>query len=352
MEESTRKLRIDLENTYEPEECYITTHQIFEEFSLAPSLKDLSLSLHNPDPVNMGSTELDFVDTNEMISDEIKVLIYVQDTIYHFFIDSLTMILKIHKEHSNIKFVLYLQRARGTKGIDNFYELLFLILDGQGVNYTTVSTVPGKDYAPVYKFNNYVRIDRQVNIHHLMSFLDVEYMADIAIKYSRKYMNATESVEPFRKLYISRGNAPSDLGPIEEDYPDYRDDLRMNDALKLEEFFVSQGYEAFSPEKKFGSIMEQIVYMSEVKTLASITSSGLANMIFMRPNQTIIEVQAELVQVMRFEKDSYVYPKQQIHNYYSTLSFMRQHTHISIPSRRDPDKVIKTLTSGQLSYLI
>jgi capsular polysaccharide biosynthesis protein len=185
-----------------------------------------------------------------------------------------------------------------------------------------------------------------------MSFLDIKYMADIIIKHSKKYMNVTDSVEPFRKLYISRGHAPSDLGPIVEGYPDYTDDKRMNDAWKLEEFFVSMGYDAFSPEKKFSSLMEQIVYMSEVKTLASITSSGLANMIFMQPNQTIIEIQAELVQVMRFDNDTVVYPRQRIHNYYSTLSFMPEHTHISIPSRRDPDKVIKTLTSGQLSYLI
>jgi hypothetical protein len=263
------------------------------------------------------------------------------------------MILKIHKEYPEAKIVIYLQKSRYTKGIDNFYKLLFLILDGEKVNYTTISTVPGDHYAPVYKFKNYVTVDEfKINIHENSSFLDVEYMADIAIKHSKKYMNVTESVEPFRKLYISRSNAPSSLGPIAEDYEDYKDDKRMNDAWKLEEFFVGMGYDAFSPEKHFGSIMEQIVYMTEVKTLASITSSGLVNMIFMKPSQTIIEMQSELVQVMRFDNETYVRPTQRLHNYYSTLSFLRQHTHISIPSRRDPDKVIKTLTSGPLSYVI
>jgi capsular polysaccharide biosynthesis protein len=266
--------------------------------------------------------------------------------------DSLSLILKIHKEHPGTKFVLYLQKARTNQSIDNFYELLFIVLNGEGVNYKTISTIVGKDYAPVYKFNNYVRIDRVVNIHHLVSFLDIKYMADIVVKHCKKYMNVTDSVEPFRKLYISRGNAPSNLGPIVDGYPDYKDDRRMNDAWKLEEFFISMGYDAFSPERHFGSIMEQVVYMNEVKTLASITSSGLANMVFMQPNQTIIEIQAELVQVMRFDDDTHVYPNQRIHNYYSTLAFMPEHTHITIPSRRDPDKVIKTLTSGQLSYLI
>ena len=352
MEESTRKLSVDLANMVNKQESYITTHQIFEEFSIANSLENLAMFLHNPDPTNTRDIELDFVDTDEMISDETKVIMYVQDTVYHFFIDSLALILKIHKEHPGTKFVLYLQKARFSKSIDDFYKMLFIVLDGEGVDYKTVSTVDGKDYAPVYKFNNYVRIDRKVNIHHLVSFLDVKYMADIVIKYSKKYMNVTESVEPFRKLYISRESAPSDVGPVVEDYPDYRDDKRMNDAWKLEEFFVSMGYDAFSPEKHFDSIMEQVVYMTEVKTLASITSSGLANMIFMKPNQTIIEIQAELVQAMRFDNHTYVYPEQRIHNHYSTLAFMPEHTYISIPSRRDPDKVIQAITSGLLSYLI
>jgi hypothetical protein len=352
MEESTRKLSIDLDGMVDSSVSYITTNQIFEEFSVSNSLDNLSLSLHNPNPRNRTDPELDFIDTDELLSDKTKVLIYVQDTVYHFFIDSLALILKIHREHPGTKFVLYLQRARSNQSINNFYELLFMILDGEGVDYKAISTVSGKDYAPVYKLNNYVCIDRRVHIHNLISFLDVEYMADLALKYSRQYMGVTDNVIPFRKLYVSRSNAPSDLGPIAEDYLDYKDDIRMNDAWKIEEFFISNGYDAFSPEKYFGSIMEQIVYMSEVKILASITSSGLSNMVFMRPKQTVIEMQSELVQVMRFDDEEVVYPTQRLHNYYSTLSFMREHTHISIPSRRDPDRVIKTLSEGLLSYIL
>lgn len=359
MEESTRKLSVDLKNMVTRKESYITTHHTFDAFSVGDSLEDLISNLNNPETgIKSSSTKLFkpnlvVIDSDEMISDKTKVIVHVQDTVYHFFIDSLTLILKIHKEHPGTKFVLYLQKARSNQSIDNFLELLFLILDGEGVDYTAFPTIPGEDYAHVYKFNNYVIIDRAVvNVHEILSFIDVEYMADLAIKYSKKYMNVTESVEPFRKLYVSRSNAPSSLGPIADDYKDYRDDKRMNDAWKLEEFFVSMGYDAFSPEKHFSSIMEQIVYMTEVKTLASITSSGLANMIFMKPNQTIIEVQAELVQAMRYDDDTVVVPTQRLHNYYSTLSFMRQHSHISIPSRRDPDKVINALTSGLISYLI
>jgi hypothetical protein len=358
MEESTRKLSVDLTNMVYKQESYITTHQLFEEFSIANSLEDLAMCLHSPNSIGTRGIELDFVDTDEMISDETKVIMYVQDTIYHFFIDSLALILKIHKEHPGTQFVLYLQKARYSKSIDDFYKLLFIVLDGEGIKYKTVSTTSEKDYAPVYKFNNYVCIDRNVTVrnrwlrHHLISFLDVKHMADIVIKHSKKYMNVAESVEPFRKLYISRESSPADLGPVVEGYPDYKDDKRMNDLWKLEEFFVSMGYDAFRPEKQFSSIMEQIVYMTEVKTLASITSSGLANMIFMQPNQTIIEIQAELVQAIRFDDDTYVYPEQRLHNHYSTLAFMQEHTYTSIPSRRDPDKVIQAITSGLVSYLI
>jgi hypothetical protein len=355
MEESTRHITIgDLKNLdpFSADEAYITTHQIFEDFSIAKSLETLRLSLHNPDPTNLSDEELELVDTDELVSDQIKVLIYVQDTVYHFFIDSLAMILKIHKENPDVKFVLYLQKARYSESIDNFYKLMHIVLDGEGVDYITIPTVSGKDYTPVYRFNNYLCFDSRFDIHHVLSFLDVEYMADIVLKYSRKHMNVTDPVEPFRKLYVCRGEKSPDLGPIANDYLDYRDDVRMNDHWKIEEFFASLGYDTFRPEKQFDSIMEQIVYMSEVKTLVSITSSGLSNMIFMQPNQMVIELMAELVQVTRFDNYSFVYPDQKLHNFYSALSFMRQHTYISIPSHRDPDKVIKTLSSGALSYVV
>ena len=355
MEESTRDrdfgpLR-DM-HMFRAEDAYVTTHHIFHQFKTGSSLEDLRSSLDSDLIIYPEDTELNFIDTDEMISEEIKVLTYVEDTIYHFFIDSLAMILKVYKTHPQTKFVLYLQKARPSRSIDNFYELLFLILDGEGVNYKTISTVPGKSYSPVYKFNNYLLLDAQVNLYHEMSFLDVEYMADIVLKYSRKYMNVTDVVEPFRKLYIYRGTKSPDLGPVPDDYSGYRNDMRMNDDWKIKEFFANLGYDTFRPEERFSSIMEQIVYMSEVKTLVSITSSGLANMIFMQPSQTVIELMAELVQVTRFDKESQVYPVQRLHNFYSGLSFMRQHTYISISSRRDPDKVIKTLSSGALSYVV
>jgi hypothetical protein len=352
MEESTRKLSIDLKNMINDKESYVTTHHTFTNFIGEESLDKLIKNLEDPED-SKNKTYLKVIDSDEMLSEQTKVLIHVEDTIFHFFMDSLTLILKVHREHPGIKFVLYLQRNRPNKSIESFIQLLKIILDGEGVDYVTISTSPSYRYAPVYRFKNYVYMDQEVlDYDKVLSFLDVEKAADLAIKYSKDYLNVTKTVEPFRKVYISRPGISSDLGPIEEGYPDYKDDIRMNDAWKVEEFFVSMGYDAFSPEKHFDSIMEQIVYMTEVKTLASITSSGLANMVFMQPNQTVIELQAELVTVVRFRPDTLVRPQQWLHGCYSTLSFMRDHTHITVSSRRDPDKVIKTLTSGQLSYLI
>jgi hypothetical protein len=353
MEPSTRDLAFEFKHKVNKEESYITAHEASALFNSDTSLRKLSEALHGSDPANMSEAKLTFIDTDEMISDEIKVLIDVQDTIYHFFIDSLTAILKIYKKSPDVKFILYVKKTGPGGGVSSFYELLFLILDGEGVNYTVVSPLPGESYAPIYKFNNYIIMDESVlDVRDALSFLDVEYMADLAVKYSRESTGAVDSAEPFRKLYISRVNASSELGPVVEGYSGYKDDLRMNDSWKLDKFFASMGYDVLVPEKHFGSIMEQITYMSEVKTLASITSSGLANMIFMQPSQTVIEMQAELVQVIRFDDHTAVTPLQKLHDYYSTLSFMRGHTYVGIPSRRDPDKVIKTLTSGSGSCLI
>ena len=70
MEESTRKLTVDLDSMVNKDEFYITTHQIFEEFSLGTSMNELSTRLHSPDPKNSNDAELNLIDTDEMISDD------------------------------------------------------------------------------------------------------------------------------------------------------------------------------------------------------------------------------------------------------------------------------------------
>lgn len=364
MEASTRLMDLNLEELIQYDKSYIT---IFHEFGIflraktVEELQDANFKINcirgeAPDNENMAVPRSEFfISTNEELnSEQVKVLVAVEDTFYHFFIDSLPIILKIHRQDPSVLFVLYLQRARPNPAYEKFLTLMFRILDGIDLKYKTISTIPGSDYANVYQMSNYVVIDTQMNIHEIVSFVDIKYAVDLAMRYCRDGAQEEYNLmPPYRKVYITRGGKGKDVGPIDKDYKYYKDDLRIYEEEKLEKFFSDLGYEILQPEVKFDSIMEQMRYMEEVKTLVSVTSSGLTNMIFMQSNQTIIELQAELVQVLDGPRaDGGIIPKQNLHSFYQPLSFMNEHTYISIPSQRDPDKIIETLSQDSLSRIL
>jgi hypothetical protein len=351
MEPSTRTLKIDIAGLIEREPAYITTFHEFGRFIVSDTLENL----RTIDSGNSDKADAEFfVSTSEdMVSEEVKVLIPVEDTFYHFFIDSLPALLKLHKQDPSILFVLYLQKARPNPAYEKFLSLLFRILDSINIKYKLIPTVVGMDFAPVYRISNYVLIDQRINIHEVLTFVDIQYSVALAFKAARDdKWDEADLDPPFRKIYLTRGGKGGNLGPIPEDYEFYRDDLRMYEEEKLEKFFSDLGYEIVDPETKFDSIMEQIFYMREVKTLVSVTCSGLANMIFMQPGQTIIELQAELVQIPANATGNKLIPKQNLHNFYQPLSFMGEHTYIGVPSRRDPEKVIEILSKDAISYVL
>jgi hypothetical protein len=351
MEPSTRELEIDLGGLVNQESAYITMFQEFGDFITVKTPEDLK----DRHPYGFGEKEPEFfVSTSkELVSEEVKVLFPIEDTFYHFFIDSLPTLLKLHKQDPNILFVLYLQRARPNLGYEKFLVLLFRILDSINMKYRLVSTINGVEFAPVYEINNYILIPPGSSILELVTFVDVQYAVGLAFKYARDdTWDENELVPPFRKVYLTRGGKGSNIGPVAEDYIFYKDDLRMHEEEKLQEFFSSLGYEIVEPETKFDSIMEQIFYMREVKTLVSVTCSGLANMLFMQPGQLIIELQAELVQIDSTADPELTTPKQNLHNFYQPLSFMGGHTYIGIASKRNPEVVIEKLSKGAISYLL
>jgi hypothetical protein len=351
MEQSTRKIRINTEELVERAPAYITTFHEFGQFIVADSPQTLGHTVE-------GEVEFFISTSEEMLDYQVKVLIPVEETFYHFFMDSLPLLLKLYNQDPSLMFVLYLQKARPNPSYKKFLALLFRILDGMKIRYKTISTIVGFDYAPTYQFSNYIIVDnKNFNMHEYVTFVDIQYAVDIAFKYS---CDATElegqpDPPPFRKVYLTRGGKGGDLGPIDRNYEFYKDDLRMYDEYKLEKFFSDRGYEVVEPETRFDSIMEQMVYMKEVKTLVAVTCSGLVNMIFMQPDQLVIELQAELVQVnvhAKYLDSGEIIPIQNLHNFYQPLSFMGGHTYIGIPSNRDPDVVIEKLSKDAISYLL
>jgi hypothetical protein len=317
-----------------------TTEELLQDFSADKNTTDLSLLVSTSEDMNTG---------------EVKVLVSVAEEFYHFFVDTLPLILKIHRGNSGVRFVLYLQRVEYNKQYEDFLVLLFGILDGEGVKYTSVSTVADQDFAPVYLFSNYIAIDKRTfDINDIVTMVDVKYAASVAVLYSNiEDIDPALEREPTKKVYLSRGGRGGYSGSIDAEYKYFQDDLRMHNESELEAFFSERGYEIIEPETKFKTIMEQIDYMRQVKTLVSVTSSGLTNMLFMKPNQTVIEIQVEVVDNEKgVELDGRPEFIQRLHPFYQVLSFIGDHTFLSLPSRRDPQAVIDKIDSSALSYLI
>jgi hypothetical protein len=345
MQPSTKKIDFDLDPLVKHDLAYVTTFVESGRFLSADTPKDLETEYFKDR--DGFKTEFLVSTSKDLISEEVKVLIPISARFYHFFIDSMTAVLKIHKHNPGALFVLYLEKELPNKSYEDFLELLFKVLDSVNVRYRVISPVKGMDFAPTYQFKNYALIDDQINIHDFITFIDLQYTIDLVTKCTTDEQD--EVVEPFRKIYLTRGGAGSNIGTTPDDYQYYRDDLRIYEEAKLEKFFADLGYEIVEPETEFDSLTHQIRYMREVKTLVSVTASGLANMMFMQNNQTVIEIQSEIVEP--YSPDGYGF-SQALHSHYQSLSFMNEHIFISIPTDRHPAKVIEALTKDALSYVL
>jgi len=351
MDPTTKNLKFEMASRVRKEPTYVTTTSYPTFFFKGLNKKELI----NDFFTDKSTYKVDLlISTSKEMLDhqELKVLIIIADKFYHFFIDSLPLIFKLYQIDPKIRFVLYLQRASHNKEYEDFLVLLFKILDGEGVKYSVISTAANQDFAPVYLFNNYVLIDdKMLNLHSTISMVDIQYSTDLAVKYSKHHsvMETDYNSPPKRKVYLTRGGRGETVGPINEEYKYYQNDLRIHDEDKLEKFFSEKGYEILEPETKFKTLMEQIAYMRQVKTLVSVTSSGLTNMIFMQPKQTVVEIQVEIVQCGGDQEGGFT---QRLHPFYQVLSFMKEHTFISIPCDRDPDVVVETIAGDWVNRLV
>ena len=352
MDPTTKNINFDISTLIRSGPSYISADNDFTFFYKGSTTEELLSDYFT----GRGTKEIDLlVSTSEqMTHPETKVLVMVSEKFYHFFIDSLPLIFKIHRSNPEARIVLYLRVGDSSPQYESFLSLLYRVLDGEGVNYSKISTVRGLELAPVYKFNNYVLLDnRTINLHTVLSFSDIKYSTDLLVRYCNP--NGKDSLEhpnpPYRKVYMPhRGSLYG--GDIPDEYEYYKDDSRMEDEYKLQEFFMGMGYEIFNYGITAETIEDQINYMTEVKTLVSLTSSGLTNMIFMQPGQTVVEIQAEIVLHIHQEQSRQETLLQRLHPFYQVLGFMRDHLFISVPSNRDPDKVIETLTSDQMGGVI
>ena len=113
----------------------------------------------------------------------------------------------------------------------------------------------------------------------------------------------------------------------------HKSDERMDDHEALETYFADLGYEIVHSEK-FSNFQQQLDYFYSVKTLVSLTGSGLTNAVFMQPGGIMFEIVTPLVVAVPFPgipKDiTDPFYVQEIHNFYKNLAYYQNHTYAGV----------------------
>lgn len=279
-------------------------------------------------------------------SDSIKYILPLDPPLFHTIHDTMAIVLKIHKVDPTGTFVLF-RHSDEIYPTPDIYEYFEEFLTYKDIKYVICNPTARADGR--FSYTSTIRVTNYIDISDYAEKNNIEMSLDDYLTLSdeiRKHVGVL-NVEPYRKVYLSRSH-------IERAYADtrgntsgregYDDDLRMYNQKLLEDFFSSRGYEIVIPDQKFLTFKEQVEYMASVKVLASITSSGLTNSLFMKDEQIVLEIVAELVHY-RSSKNYY----QILTPYYNHDSFIKRHLHVGVPSRRDPTEVIALLTSWENS---
>lgn len=280
---------------------------------------------------NLQSEDKAFGNTLDLTSEQTKVFIALGDSFYHFWHDEIGLILSCHKNNKDVQIVIDDGAIAGSVTKD-MVEFLFKALD--------------------YHKVNYVRINREKLDGLLINKL-VPAFVDASLRFNtpedlynfiKPFIKKSE-IEPYRKVYFSRSGLPDRdfSGEFITDEKvlssNLHHDNRIDDHKKLESFFEDLGFEVIVPERDFKTFEDQLNYVYTIKTFASLTSSGITNVAFMQPGQVVIELVTPLL-MASFRGSGWW--MEEIHHFFSMLSFNKSHLHIGIPNdERSVEKVIE-----------
>lgn len=283
-----------------------------------------------------GRTKL-IADEEFLLSDSKKCVVKVRPQFFHVIYDVLAFVATELERDPSISFVFDFYQTGGISNeIHQVYAFLYRCLDNSNVKYTVLKNTA----------DSYVEIK---NFYYPDSNTYTMYSTKRLIEFIRKAV-PDFSVEPYRKVYLSRGKSPNHnelYRNVDLDSPppyvDFFDDVRLDDESKLELYLKNKGFEIVYPED-FKTLEDQIKFMSEVRVIASCTSAGLLNTLFMQDGQTMIEFQVPLV-ALRGDGTW----DQSLHDFYHPISYVMKHEYIAIPAMRSVDLIIDRLNNR--SYL-
>lgn len=277
-----------------------------------------------------------FTDTTiQYLSENKKVIIPSCISVAYTLHDFLGEILLYFDNDPNIEFIYCSENFELEKNkMSTIFNFIFKIFDDYKINYKI--------------FDQSKNSNLIINNFYMFRNIPNTCYANLIYKYVYKYIN-NKDIKPFKKVYLSRSNITKFSYEKNNKYffnePRVDRTERIDQEEELENLFLNLGFEVVNPDM-FNTFEDQINFFNQVKCLASLSGSGLTNSIFMQPNQNVIEIVTPLTHVLEN------YYEEQIHFYYSLMSFAKNHNHIMIPNEyRNFDNLNKKINHVMLDFM-
>jgi len=273
----------------------------------------------------------------DLRSNKTKILFSGGYGIYNFFQLSVPVIFRLADEFPDAVFVFDYSMIYREGTFKTFVPFTKRVLDLLGIENYFVNN----DKISGVIVNNFIQINTgEANFLH-------KNLKDAVTLY-RQAANLDSSVKPFRKVYLSRSKiTPRKYSNLKPGLSTNQDN-RLYDEKILEEYMISLGLEVVSPEN-FKSMEEQVKFFNEVETLVSLTSSGLANALFMQEKTRIVELLTTIPFVFDHAKEDGSDGNEQVHHLYHNLSYLTNKEYISIPNyTRQPADLIGIIEESNL----
>ncbi len=262
------------------------------------------------------------------LEDEQKFFIHLHSSFFHLLLEDIGCILAMMRKYPGRHFILSITKMMmNDASLKSMFDLLIEILIENHVKHSIIMTA---DHGPI-----------RINLfyYHPSRFMDKDGVDAIAGVFNKKFN--TSSIVADKKVYLSRSRViEKNPEGLFRDQPldkfSFTDDIRLYNEELLIDFLSLNGFEIIVPED-FQAFEEQIKFFSSVKTLVSPTGAGLANMVFMKPGSTIIELTTSLIADGR----------EDVHTHYQGLAYATEQTYISLPVMRNSYKAIDIIKKSE-----
>lgn len=286
------------------------------------------------------------IENESLSSDSPVIYLTINDAFYLAIHEILPFVDKIHAHSPSTHFILHRPPIpyppEEKEARDSTYESILEFFTKSGIAFSYLSP---DDPPTAYKVRNFLDMSKNLGpFENNKMYLTHEDVKNTLNRLKSFYGIESDKI-PHKKVYLSRthmaeSRSKRQLPLVPNSKNQFTDDIRMENEAVLENFFRNRGYDILIPEHRFSTLKEQVEYFDEVSVLAGVTGSGLVNCLLMQDSQLLIEIVAELVFDEGHDGASF-----QVLNseFYLHDSYIKEHTYLAIPSRRDPYKVIKSL---------